>query len=396
MCIPTSTSHPSATATTADVVYLTGSSGFVGQMIVRCCESLGSIVKVYCPVREKQGASGKERFQGLFGSSKKTVFVETTDPLPSDVTLVILNAYDVRFFTPLDTKLKGSVEPMLRILEQCRGHPLVRGISVVSTAYVQNPLPFKQPEINRIPFELADIMSASKLYHGLVTGVISFDKILEDHGKELSHHHKWNLYAFSKHIMEHVVHETFADLPICIVRPAIVAPSRDGTYGHDSSDGFPLFLKIAQSPLIRFPRNEGKLNIVFVEDVASDIIEAASMLAEPATRDEKGLVFHPICSSTSASAHGALEMAKWAAPQVWRFDIRNSTARKALRTMEIGVVRMVKGKRMARLTRNLYSVFDPIFSNTWDYEGRLLPSGPDIVHCARNFYKHQPIASKSG
>ena len=127
--------------TNNDIVYLTGSTGFVGQMIVQQCENDASISKVYLPIRSKKGSSGEERFQSLFGMIHKCVFIHPQDPLPQDVTLVFLNAYTVKFLTPTEEIMADSMKPMLDILDQIVTadgvQSKVRGITVVSTAYIQ-------------------------------------------------------------------------------------------------------------------------------------------------------------------------------------------------------------------------------------------------------------------
>ena len=52
-----------------------------------------------------------------------------------------------------------------------------------------------------------------------------------------------------------------------------MAPSRDGRHVFGTQAGFPLFVKLVRHPVMRPPRCEGKLNLVFVDDVAKDIIK---------------------------------------------------------------------------------------------------------------------------
>ena len=98
-------------------VYLTGSSGFIGKSIVKLLEKDARVDCVYCPIRRRGNRSGEDRFQELFSDCAKTVYIDPSEPLPKDVTKVILNAYSVKFDTPVDKILKANVEPMLDILE---------------------------------------------------------------------------------------------------------------------------------------------------------------------------------------------------------------------------------------------------------------------------------------
>jgi nucleoside-diphosphate-sugar epimerase len=352
-----------------DTVYLTGATGFVGGMILKICEADDSISRVYTPIRDKKGKSGEERFidQG-FHRFSKTAFISDEESIPSDVTLVILCAYDVRFHNPVDKIMKTSVTPIVKLLDQCQQAPNVRGICLVSTAYVQNPLPYKRPNGNRIPFVLREHTSASKIYNDMMNGTLSWEQVKEQYSQELSDHHKNNCYAFSKHILEHLVHEQYPSLPICVVRPSIVAPSRDGTYGHGIRAGFGLFMELARSPILRFPRNKGKLDLVFVDDVAYDIMRGASELAKPATVSESGEYFHPIYSSTSKSELPPLYLLGITAPKVKRFEIRTKTCRNILRKVERSIVTMALGKKKSRFVNSIYTNYDPAMSNIWDFE----------------------------
>lgn len=73
-----------------------------------------------------------------------------------------------------------------------------------------------------------------------------------------------------------------------------MAPSRDGRNEFGTRAGFPLFVKLVRHPVMRTPRYEGKLNLVFVNDVAKDIIKSANEFAGPVQLDSKARPFHPI------------------------------------------------------------------------------------------------------
>ena len=339
-------------------------------MILKVCEADSSISKVYTQIRDKKGLSGQERFkaEGL-DKIEKTVFVSDMDSLPSDVTLVILCAYEVKFHNPVDEILKGSVAPILRILDQCEHAQHLRGICLVSTSYVQNPLPYKRPDGNRIPFVLREHTSATELYESLVGGSLSWEQVKEKYDSDLSDHHKINCYAFSKHIMEHLVHEKYPHLPISVNRPSIVAPSRDGSYGHGVQAGLSLFMELGKSPILRFPRNEGRLDIVFVDDVARDILHGASKLAKPAAISEStGEYFHPVYLSTTSSEFSCLSLFEFSLRKVKRFDVRRKRVRSTLRKLELALVALAFGRRKAKFVGRIYNSFDPVMANIWDFE----------------------------
>ena len=169
-----------------NVVYLTGSTGFVGQMIVKQCEANDSITKIYCPIRPKKDLSGEARFQSMFGGCRKCVFVDPEDPLPLDATLLLLNAYSVKFFTPVESIMKESVKPMMDILDQARRNKQnIRGIVAVSTAYVQPPLPFKRSPDNQVPFLLEDVCTASELYEDFLQSRMTWSDVTRKYSDKL-------------------------------------------------------------------------------------------------------------------------------------------------------------------------------------------------------------------
>ena len=63
--------------------------------------------------------SGEEHFNTFFPDSKKEAFIDPTGAPSEDVTLVILNAYNVRFFNLAERILKLNVETMRNIIDKC-------------------------------------------------------------------------------------------------------------------------------------------------------------------------------------------------------------------------------------------------------------------------------------
>lgn len=357
-------------------------------MILKVCDADSSISKVYTQIRDKKGSTGQERFkaEGL-DQFEKTVFVSDTDSLPPDVTLVILCAYEVKFHNPVDEILKSSVAPILHILDQCEHAQHLRGICLVSTSYVQNPLPYKRPEGNRIPFVLREHTSATALYESLVGGSQSWEQVKKKYNNDLSDHHKINCYAFSKHIMEHLVHEKYPNLPISVNRPSIVAPSRDGTYGHGVKAGLSLFMELGKSPILRFPRNEGRLDIVSVDDVAEDIVLGASKLARPAAISEiSGEYFHPVYLSTTSSEFSCLSLFAFSERKVKRFNVRTKPMRSALRKLELTMVALAFGRRKAKFVGRIYKSFDPVMANIWDFEASHVLKVSEFEDFTKCFY----------
>ena len=113
--------------------------------------------------------SGEERFNILFLDSKKAALIEPSNSLPEDVTLVILNAYNVWFFCLVENILKQNVATMRNNINECN-FVKVRGIWIVSAVYIQPLDPYKCPDQNCIPLFLEKHFSAGKLYNNLTKG----------------------------------------------------------------------------------------------------------------------------------------------------------------------------------------------------------------------------------
>ena len=80
-----------------------------------------------------------------------------------------------------------------------------------------------------------------------------------------------------------------------------MSPSRDGRHVFGTWAAFPLFVECQRHPIMRAPYCEGKLNLVFVDNVAKDIIKGAIDFSGPVYRDSKVRPFHPIYMLTSTS-----------------------------------------------------------------------------------------------
>ncbi|CAB9503384.1 expressed unknown protein [Seminavis robusta] len=382
----TSLAKFSTNATKDNVIYLTGATGFIGEEI-------------------KKGVSGLQRFNKQFGSSHKASFMEPSARIPDDVNRVIFNAYDLSFLNPLPQVLKENVKPIMNMMDQCHSLPNLDGISVVSSAFVQQPLPFKRDPKNHIEFILKDAgYTATDIYNQLVpkSGQSNSSEDAADASQEadydhmLPEHYKFNKYATSKHILEHLVHENYPDFPICIVRPSVVIPSRDGTHGHGIRAGYSFFLAMASQPIFRFPENKFHFDNVFVEDVAKDILDGALEHAAPAAENPKtGTHYHPIlCSSAGSSLDEKttmIDLFRRMAPQVHRYDIRNRHVRSTLRTLEYYALRLFADKRSAGTLHKMYQSYDPIFEQNWDFEPRLTDSRNEEVldQAMANFYSHE-------
>ena len=117
-------------------IYITGATGFLGRELVK---QLAPVSQLALPIRGKDQHTPHQRYAELFGHVPHTALA--TEMIPTDTEVVILNAYDVRFTGTLKSALQNSVDPMLRLLEQCQTLPRLRKVVIVSTAYVCPPSP---------------------------------------------------------------------------------------------------------------------------------------------------------------------------------------------------------------------------------------------------------------
>lgn len=311
---------------------------------------------------------GEDRFEkSVLGELSKCVHQPMNCLLPLDASHVILNGYDTRFSAPVDTKLKENVEPMLKILQECETRQdHIKGISIVSTAYVQPPSPFTHPEDGRIPWALNGHISVSDLYEELVNGGFTWKGCLDRYGHLLHRHYTVdNPYAFSKHMMEHIISERHSNLPIAFVRPSTIAPSRDGANGFDVQTGISAAINIANKGLMRVPRPGGILNCVHVEDTARDCLAAATDWAKPAERCRDGKVWHPIRLSSSDGELSIKRLFDAVSPDVNRIYSSSRTIRLAARKVEEMGFGLSAGPKAAKLANSLYKNFDQFTGQRW-------------------------------
>jgi nucleoside-diphosphate-sugar epimerase len=351
------------------VVFLTGATGFLGGWLVKELQDDPSIAKVYCPIRAKKGLSGAERMVKSLGLYDKCVHLDIDASVPADTTHVIFNAYSTRFDETLQFKLEQNVVPILKTLDECRLlKGSLQGIAIVSTAYVQPPVPFPRPAFQgRIPFAFGEYpnVTAWQLYEQVLS---RGDSVIPELLPGLDQFYHVNRYAFSKHILEHLLIEKYADMPIAVVRPSMICPSADLTYGYEQKSGISLIFSLAPHFVFLTPRGEGKVNLVALEYVTSDTMDAVFKLASPAVKDENGHLWHPIIMSTSHSNASPFMLLRGIAPYIPRMDIRVAWLRNCFRQTEFLLARLAYGPKAAMLLGVLYDNYDYIAANTWDFE----------------------------
>lgn len=314
-------------------VILTGSTGFLGKSVLR--EFRGRVeagvlhrVNLFLPIRgdTRKGLSGQDRCEtiarehgffysdsescekpGLENDSPVQICVRWIDPTlgadawPAEINLVLLSAFDTAFDRPLGIMLNSSVRPIVEVLRSVaddihksqaqKRWPALSQVVLVSTAYVQPPLPFVRRGIDgdRVgawaPQNLWGKESVNKLYERLV-GIddltIEFARTLLPN---LPGQTTYNSYIFCKTLLEAVVDndprfEVFSqknDLTFTIVRPSIVGASLDGKYYSAKSPGCAALLLATSQLAGRGSAWWGSIDLVPVCRVAKAIVLAAAI-----------------------------------------------------------------------------------------------------------------------
>jgi nucleoside-diphosphate-sugar epimerase len=378
------------------IIYLTGSSGFLGGYLVRDFQKDDSIAKVYCPIRSKKGSSGPDRLAELLPSLTKCVYADPTDPIPADVTHVILNAYNTRFDEDHRSKLMHNVEPQLKLLDQCKQRLIsqtnvIQGITFVSTAYTQPPLPFKRYEGNYLPLLLNEENDEKKR-----TATEVYDKIMRmdehftvsDVLPDLHPYYAKNSYVFSKHLFETMLGEKYPDLPISIVRPSMIGIPVSLDYGLTTKAAIPLLMQLSQHWICMAPKTSGLPNVVLIEDTTSDVKLGVFEAAKPAQCNKYGRYIHETISCCAYSADNHMKAFFQAgAPHVPRiFDIQQEWLLTLIRSVEYFAAYCIFGHKAAHLLHVVYDNYDFYMDNTWDFEERYTHDLLALVIAKKSIY----------
>ncbi|XP_049870322.1 uncharacterized protein LOC126369801 [Pectinophora gossypiella] len=224
------------------VIFITGGSGFLGKQLIeklfRACE----VKKLFILLRPKKQKSVQERLHDLLKDpvyeSLRTLqpnFADKIIPVPGDVTekrlgindgdwkalteevdIIYHGAATINFTEPLKkatlTNVRGT-QQMLLLGKSCKR---LRSFVHVSTAYVP-----ATPDRSRS--EVLEKFYESPISPDILIQMAETmkEKDIDSFTSEIIK--PWpNTYSFTKAVAEEAVRNIGADLPICIVRPAIV------------------------------------------------------------------------------------------------------------------------------------------------------------------------------
>ncbi|XP_063545398.1 putative fatty acyl-CoA reductase CG5065 [Cydia strobilella] len=227
------------------VIFVTGGSGFLGKQLIEKLFRSCDIKSVYLLLREKKGQTSQERIAKIFQDpvfeilhKRKPDFVSRVTPVNGDITQLRMAISDQDWYTMVNevtvifhaaatitfdeplrvatrTNVRGTMQALL-LGKDCKN---LKSFVHVSTAYAHATHSriggtvredfYDSPGDPRTMVDLVEQLSEEKL-------AAIKPKLIED----------WpNTYAYTKALAEEAVRTMSGDLPICIVRPAIVIAS---------------------------------------------------------------------------------------------------------------------------------------------------------------------------
>lgn len=316
-------------------ILLTGGTGFLGTaMVEKILRSLPEIEKLYLLVRSSSSKSAQERVEGdLFTSQAFANFRESKGDdfdeyargkvravegdthraglglsdedlaeLSENVDVVIHSAASVMFDAPLDAAVASNVRGTLALLNLAKTWKKKPLFVHVSTSYVAGKrageIP-EEPPRNSTPNatyldpveELAHLESVVREV-GEAARKKPFDtdearqewkqERLVERGNERAQEYGWHdVYTFTKSLAERMVLRERGDVPVVILRPAIIESSLAEPYpgwivGTKMAD--PIIMAFARGILREFPGDpESLIDIVPVDHVVNAILAVAAL-----------------------------------------------------------------------------------------------------------------------
>ncbi len=282
--------EPSAT------VLLTGVTGFLGKVVLeellRRREELG-IERIWVQIRPRHPASSGERFRrrvvpspafanlpGGWPSLIAVVGGDLAQPgaglsdaerraLEGSLTHIIHCAASVEFDLPIAEALAANTTSALEVLELARSCTHLRSLVSVSTAYVtphRGGVQVCEEVLPPLP------EPAAALYARIHAGQVDERDVL----RATAHP---NTYTLTKALAEHLLVERKGAVPLSIVRPSIITPSRERPRPGwiDNPAAFAAFVSMIGSGYHRVlcARSETALDLVPCDDVSERVVDAA-------------------------------------------------------------------------------------------------------------------------
>lgn len=253
---------PVGLATTVDAwfrgksVFVTGFTGFVGKVLCeKILRSLPHVGTIYLLIRPKKGASMTERVRQSFDSAcfdtlrlslgeaeflrlidSKVVGVEGDlmqeklgiadheyEDLSGKVNAIVHLAATLDFNEAIDLSVRMNVLGSMRVMSFARRCVQRQGSAFgafvhISTCYVNFPR-------HSAPGPVLELLYPLPFDHKAVCRrILDMDEeeVQKDGPRILRQYGYPNTYTFTKSIAEHILMELRADVPLCILRPAII------------------------------------------------------------------------------------------------------------------------------------------------------------------------------
>jgi len=279
--------------TTPTTWFLTGATGFLGKVmleeLMRRRAELG-VRRVVLLIRPRGAQTGVERFHkevvsaACFaalapGWTDHVTVVEGDLAHPDlgiadrtalqEVTHIVHSAASIAFDLPAVEAVAANIDATLHLLETARAWPQLRRFVYVSTAYVTP----HRTDGGPIREELVPLpMPAESILEAIRTGRLRDDAILARTGHP-------NTYTLTKCLAEHLLVERHGDVPLSIVRPSIIAASRQYPFPGwiDSLAGFGAFATLIGLGHLRAIVGDPqvRIDVVPVDEVTSRLVQAA-------------------------------------------------------------------------------------------------------------------------
>jgi fatty acyl-CoA reductase len=307
----------------SSAVFLTGATGFLGKvvlaMLLRERNDLG-LGRVYVLIRAKDQASAEARFEDEIVSTAcmaddadalraiaQPVVGDCSSPhcgladdvyaaVTRDVGRVIHCAASVEFDLPLHEATQANVDGALNVLSLASACHALDSMVSVSTAYVTPHRSDATPiEEALAPMPLQHFNNDPEaLLSAIHAGEVDADALLRESGHP-------NTYTFTKCLAEHLLTRRAGDVPLTLVRPSIIAASRQMPMPGwiDSPAALAAFVLMLGTGYLSViaADPEAHLDVIPCDEVAQRVI--AGSFAAP-RRGEPPRIIHAVAGRESA------------------------------------------------------------------------------------------------
>lgn len=219
-------------------IFITGGTGFMGKVLIEKILRTCSVRKIYVLVRPKRGIDVKQRIDDIFNYrlfdhikatqpevTQKVVAIkgdvtmeglgisdEDEARLAEEVTVVFHAAATINFQEPMRVAVNLNILGTKRVVNLAKKMTNLKAFVHVSTAYGNCHLPEIDEKIYAPPIDPAKLIQMTEWLD---------DDMLDSLTNKLIHPRP-NTYTYTKALAEHVLLTDGSNLPLVIIRPAIV------------------------------------------------------------------------------------------------------------------------------------------------------------------------------